>query len=136
MNELTIVAKTENLGEVLEFVEQGTVTLPPKERNKVNIAVEEIFVNIASYAYAPEVGDVAVRVTTNNSENVCTVTVEFEDSGAEFDPLAREEPDITADVDDRNIGGLGIFMTRQIMDDVHYRRDGDRNILTITKSVR
>ena len=90
---------------------------------QIDLAVEEIFVNIANYAYRP------VR------ENPLEVTLTFLDSGAPYDPLAKEDPDITLDVKDRQIGGLGIFLVKQTMDDVKYEYKNGRNILTLTKNL-
>ena len=101
---------------------------PVKIQNQIGIAVDEIFSNIARYAYHPQTGGAAVRVAVDDN-----ITIEFEDSGAAYDPLSADTPDMTLPVEERGIGGLGIFMVRNIMDSVEYRREGNKNILTIRK---
>nr|AGS53217.1 serine phosphatase RsbU [uncultured bacterium contig00093] len=130
--ELSVEAKTENLNAVMDFVtrklEAAGCLL--QLQNQIAIAVEEIFVNIAHYAYSPDAGDVKVRVSINDE-----IALEFEDSGKPYNPLEKEDPDITKSVQDREVGGLGIFMVKKLMDSVDYRREGDRNVLTLTKKV-
>jgi anti-sigma regulatory factor (Ser/Thr protein kinase) len=120
MKELVIEAKLENLDTVLDFVAE----LPPQ----VTIAVEEIFVNIVHYAYTPETGSVTIRMSVQED-----IVIEFEDSGKPYNPLEKEDPDIKASAEEREVGGLGIFMVKKIMDKVEYRREGNKNILTISK---
>ena len=130
MSELNIAAKIENLETAQAFVagELEAAGHSATTRAQIKIAVEEIFVNIASYAYDPEVGDVAIRVAAGDC-----IVIEFEDAGKPYDPLEKDDPDITAGAGEREIGGLGIFMVKSIMDAVEYRRKGDRNILRICK---
>jgi anti-sigma regulatory factor (Ser/Thr protein kinase) len=130
LRELKIDAETENLEAVLEFIDAGMSGLPEKTRRHVLVAAEEIFVNIAQYAYGPETGKVIVRVTSGGD-----VTVEFEDSGVPYDPTQKNDPDITLSAEEREIGGLGIFMAKSIMDSISYRREGNKNILTIKKEI-
>ena len=102
-----------------------------KAQMQLCVAAEEIFVNIASYAYAPGTGKATVRVAIEEEPRRAIVT--FLDSGTPFDPLAREDPDVTLSAEERQIGGLGIFMTKKTMDDVSYvYRDG-QNVLTLKK---
>jgi anti-sigma regulatory factor (Ser/Thr protein kinase) len=89
--------------------------------------VEEIFVNIAHYAYTPETGSVTIRMSVQEN-----IVIEFEDSGKPYNPLEKEDPDIKASAEEREVGGLGIFMVKKIMDKVEYRREGNKNILTIS----
>ncbi|MDR1133502.1 MAG: ATP-binding protein [Synergistaceae bacterium] len=130
MSELKVDAETENLGEVLEFIASETPGLPEKTRQNILIAAEEIFVNIAQYAYRPGTGKTIVRVTSGGD-----VTIEFEDCGAPYDPLQKADPDITLSTEERDIGGLGIFMAKSLMDNISYRREGNKNILTIKKEI-
>ena len=103
---------------------------PMTALNKVLVMVEEVFVNIASYAY-PEGGGFAwVEIETGPQ----SVTVRFSDAGVPFNPLEQEEPDITAGFERRKIGGLGIFMVRKWADQIDYRYEEGRNILTFTKN--
>ncbi|MDR1136860.1 MAG: ATP-binding protein [Synergistaceae bacterium] len=130
MSELKVDANTEKLGEVLEFIASETPGLPEKTQQNILIAAEEIFVNIAQYAYRPDTGKAVVRVTSS-----WNVTIEFEDSGVPYDPLQKTDPDITLSAEEREIGGLGIFIAKSLMDDISYRREGNKNILTIKKEI-
>ena len=134
-NELVIEAVPENLEEVLAFLGERleTADCAPKARMQLEVAVEEIFVNIASYAYNPEKGKATVRVEV--SGDPLGVTITFIDHGVPYDPLAKEDPDVTLSAEERSIGGLGIFMTKQLMDDVLYEYKDGQNILRIKKSI-
>lgn len=134
-NELEIEASVEKLQTVIDFVNSqlGAIDCPPKAQMQMELAVEEIFVNIAHYAYAPEKGNATVRVEV--SEDPVTVTITFIDRGIPYDPLKREDPDVTLSSEEREIGGLGIFMTKKIMDDVSYEYKDGQNILTLKKTL-
>ena len=133
--ELTVEAKDENLAQVLAFVDAQLETLdcPPKTQMQLDMAVEEIFVNIAHYAYAPEIGNVTVQVETAREPK--NVTVTFFDRGVPYDPLAKPDPDVTLSAEDRQIGGLGIYMVKKSMDDVRYEYRDGQNILTLKKNL-
>ena len=135
LNELELEAETENLEEVQAFVDERLEAscCPPKAQMQIAVAVEEIFVNIASYAYAPDKGKATVRVEV--SEDPVTVTITFVDHGIPYDPLAREDPNIGLPAEERDVGGLGIFMTKKIMDDVSYAYKDGQNILTLKKNL-
>lgn len=132
MKELVVEALTENLDEVLEFVEGELEEndCPMKIIMQMNIAVEEIFVNIAHYAYKPEVGSAVIRISVGDE-----VAVEFEDQGRPYNPLEKDDPDVTLSAEEREIGGLGIFMVKKSMDDIAYRHENGKNILVIKKLV-
>ena len=132
MRELTIEAKTENLNAVLDFVNEHleAADCPMKAQTQIAIAVEEIFVNIAHYAYNPEIGGAEIRVTVGDE-----VTIEFTDEGKPYNPLEKDDPDITSNAEEREVGGLGIFMVKKIMDSVEYRRENNKNILLIKKNM-
>lgn len=135
MREITIEAKIENLDEVLGFVDGQLEELecPMKAQMQIDVAVEEIFVNIASYAYAPGVGNAVVRF--ESSQDPASVTITFIDSGVPYDPVQKDDPDVTLSAEERGIGGLGIYMAKKAMDDMKYvYRDG-QNILSISKSI-
>jgi anti-sigma regulatory factor (Ser/Thr protein kinase) len=106
---------------------------PPRAQMQIGVAVEEIFVNIADYAYAPEKGKATVRVEV--SGDPVTVTITFLDHGIPYDPLAKEDPNLQSSAEEREIGGLGIFLTKQIMDDVAYTYKDGQNILTLKKNL-
>ena len=93
----------------------------------IELAVEEAAVNVSHYAYGGSTGELVVRTSCQDDE----LRIELEDSGAPFDPLAAPPPDLEAPLEERRIGGLGIFLVRKVCDEVLYRREGDRNILTL-----
>ena len=134
-NELTIEASTDTLQTVLGFVDEKLemIDCPVKAQMQMDLAVEEIFVNIANYAYAPDKGNATVRVEV--SDDPVTVTITFMDRGIPYDPLKKEDPDVSLSADERAIGGLGIFLTKKVMDDVSYVYKDGQNILTLKKKL-
>ncbi|MBQ8119770.1 MAG: ATP-binding protein [Ruminococcus sp.] len=135
MKELVIDALTENLPQVLSFVDEQleAAQCPVKIQMQIDIAVEEIFVNIAHYAYEQEVGTAAVRVEVTNEPPAVQIT--FIDQGIPYDPLAKADPDVTLSIEERQIGGLGIFMVKKTMDDVEYKYLDGHNVLTLKKGL-
>lgn len=135
MAELTLQASLEKLDEVLAFVEESLEKneCPMKVLMQVQIAVEEIFVNIAHYAYDSEQGMVTIRVEVGGDP--LQVIITFIDQGIPYDPLKKEDPDVTLSAEERKIGGLGIFMVKKSMDDVKYEYTDGKNILTICKKI-
>lgn len=103
-----------------------------KNKFHIRLSAEEILVNIINYAYPKNTGD--IRITLNPKEKE-SLEIEIVDWGFAFDPLSREDPKICVPLEEREIGGLGIFLTRKVMDDVRYRRDNDRNIMTLIKKL-
>ena len=139
---LFVEAQTENLYEVTDFVEAGLeeAGCTMKEVMRINLAVEEIFVNIAHYAYGrkdaegriiPDTGAGPVEIILDSDPSRVELT--FIDEGLQYDPLKKEDPDTTLSVEDREVGGLGIFMVKKIMDDVSYQYQEGRNRLTLVK---
>ena len=128
-------AKNENLPHVLSFIQEhlDKIGCSAKEKSQIAVAAEEIFVNIANYAYAPENGKVFVRVKTFNDP--ITVTITFMDNGKPFDPTKRADPNVSLSAEERDIGGLGIFMAKKMMDDVKYEYSQGKNILTLKKGI-
>ena len=135
MAELTLEATLENLEKVLGFVEEQLKTneCSVKKLMQIQIAVEEIYVNIVHYAYQTETGMVTIGVCVGGNPVQATIT--FIDRGIPYDPLAGEEPDTTLSAEERKIGGLGIFIAKKSMDDVKYVYSQGQNILTIWKSL-
>lgn len=129
----TFPAKIEELDNVTAFIEQECekIDCPLREQLQINVALEEMFVNVASYAYDPDDGLVEVQVSGEDK----TLTITLIDTGIPYDPLAKEDPDITLKACDRPIGGLGIFMTKKIMDEVEYKFEDGKNIFTMKKKV-
>ena len=135
MRELKTAAAMDQLDEVLAFVEEELEkhSEDPNVNIQISIAVEEVFVNIAHYAYKPNEGDAVIQI--DFAEDPKSVTITFIDSGMEFDPLAKPDPDVTLPAEDRQIGGLGIYMVKKSMDEVTYERRDGRNIFTISKKL-
>ena len=133
--ELTLAAALENLDTVQSFVAEALerAGCPLRTQMQIEVAVEEIFVNIAQYAYAPETGDVTVFAEASGDPAVLTLC--FSDGGIPYDPLARQDPDIGLPAEERDIGGLGVFMTKQFMDELHYEYRDGRNVLTMKKTL-
>ena len=101
--------------------------------NQVNLILEELFVNIAKYAYSTNKGFVDISYDINKDTMLLKVTIK--DKGKEFNPLLKEEPDIEAKAEDRPIGGLGIYLVKRLTDDITYNRINDENVLTFTKKI-
>ena len=135
MREMDIAATLENLDTVMAFVDRQLeeVGCSMKAQMQIDIAVEEVYVNIAHYAYNPEVGGVTIRIQIE--EEPLAVILTFIDKGKPYDPLAKEDPDITLAAEDRQIGGLGIFMVKKSMDNVSYEYNEGRNVLTLKKNL-
>ena len=136
MKELRIKAITDNLGSVLSFVDEELeeAGCSFKIQNKIDLAVEEIFVNIANYAYPDSAGDAVIRIGVSEDQGI--VTIEFSDQGIPYDPLAKEDPDVDAPVEEREIGGLGIYMVKKMMDSMSYEYKDGQNVLTLTKTLQ
>ena len=133
MKELTVVATVENIETVTDFVNEQLEALdcPMKAQMQIDIAIDELFGNIAHYAYNPEVGSATVRVEV--IEDPLAVTITFIDNGVPYDPLAKADPDTTLSAEERDIGGLGIYMVKKSMDDIAYEYKDGQNILKIKK---
>ena len=130
-NTITLDATVDNLQTVLDFIDEklDANDCPLKTKMQIDIAVEEVFVNIANYAYAPGTGEATVCAAVEDQ----TVTISLSDSGTPFNPLEKEDPDITLPAEERDIGGLGILMIKKSMDDVSYEYKDEQNILTLKK---
>ena len=135
MKELTIEATTGNIETVTDFVNEQLESLDcsMKVQMQVDIAIDELFSNIARYAYNPETGSATVQVEV--TENPLAVVITFIDHGKPYDPLAKEDPDTKLSAEERQIGGLGIYMVKKTMDDVSYEYKDGRNILKIKKNL-
>ena len=135
MKELTIAATVENIEVVTDFVNQQLEELacPMKAQMQIKIAIDELFSNIAHYSYNPEIGQATVRVEV--MENPLAVSITFIDNGVPFDPLSKEDPDLTLSAEERQIGGLGIYMVKESMDEIIYEYKDGQNILSIKKCI-
>ena len=134
--EIVIDAVKENLPAVLEFVDSQLeeIDCPIKVQMQMDIAVEEIYINIANYAYSPDIGKATIKVGISDDNKEVSIT--FIDNGVPYNPLEKDDPDITLSAEERAIGGLGIFMVRKTMDDVHYEYKDGKNVFTIKKKIK
>lgn len=135
MERLEVQATKENLLEVSAFVEGYLEKLdcPMKTMMQISVAVEEIYINIASYAYGDSIGMAEILIDHDQALN--SVSITFKDSGVFYDPLVKEDPDITLSAEERAVGGLGIFMVKKSMDDMKYKYEDGKNVLTIVKKL-
>ena len=135
MKELTVDAAVENIEVVTDFVNEELEKLdcPLKARRQIDIAIDELFGNIARYAYSPDVGKATVRFSVE--EKPLEVTITFIDNGVPFNPLEKSNPDTSLSAEERPIGGLGIFLVKKSMDMVEYEYKNGQNILKIKKNI-
>lgn len=133
MKELSIDATVENITPVTDFVngELAALNCPGRIQRQIDVAIDELFGNIAQYAYDPAVGPATVRVEV--TEEPLAVVITFIDHGVPYDPLAQADPDVHAPLEERQAGGLGVFLVKQTMDDVTYEYKDGQNILKIKK---
>lgn len=135
MKEQTFDATIVCFSEVSMFIDGWLESLDcgMKAQTQIDLAVDELFTNIASYAYAPGSGEATIQLNFDEASRVASVT--FIDSGVPYDPLQKPDPDVTLSAEEREIGGLGIYMAKKATDKMEYRRENDRNILTIYKKI-
>ncbi len=135
-NTLVISATLENLEALMTHGRDAAAAcgMDTKAIAQVELALEEVLVNVISYAYAPDQKHPSDNIELDcNWDNNKTLTITVADQGPAFDPLDRPDPDTTLSVEERGIGGLGIFLTKQMMDSVSYERSQGKNILTLVK---
>lgn len=130
---LTVDAKIENWGQVMEFIDEQlqAQNCPMRTMLEIDVAAEEIFVNVASYAYVSGVGTVDIEMSFEDDPKA--VLIRFSDRGMPYDPLQKADPDVTLPAEKRQIGGLGIYMVKKSMDGVFYEYTDGQNRLTIRK---
>lgn len=128
-------AKVESLSDVMDFLKEQfeICDCPKKEAMKLSVAIEEVFVNVANYAYSG--GDGFAKLGVSFDSKTRCLTFILSDYGVEFDPLARPDPDITLSANERKIGGLGIYITKRTMDEISYKYENGKNILTMMKKI-
>ena len=135
MTNQTFPAKTEALPDILGFVEEPLegYGCPMKIQMAVCVAIEEVFVNVAHYAYGNGEGNMSLRIGFDEENR--TITFRMTDKGVPFDPLQKPDPDITLSAEEREIGGLGIFIAKKTMDSLRYSYENGENILTMIKTI-
>lgn len=128
---ICLPADLSNLGKLKDFVRDQLVLLafPYEQSLKIELACDEIITNIISYAYPEKAGDVVVHCRNLDPE---TLLVNITDQGVPYNPLEVDAPDLDLDVEDRPIGGLGLFFVQEVVDDIVYTRRGNSNILGLT----
>ena len=135
MRELTVDAIIENIEKVTDFVNEELEKLDcsPKAQIQIDVAIDELFGNIAHYEYNPNVGTATIRMEV--VQDPMAVVLTFIDHGIPYDPLAKEDPDIKLSAEERKIGGLGIYMVKKSMDEITYEYKAGQNILRIKKNL-
>ncbi len=135
MKELTVDAVLGSIPVVTEFVNEQLEQFgcPMKAQVQIDIAIDELFSNIVHYAYHPEVGPATVRVEV--VDEPLSVIITFIDQGVPYDPLSKEDPDVTLSAEEREIGGLGIYIVKKNMNEITYEYKDGRNILKIRKEL-
>ncbi len=130
MRQRSYPAEISRSAEAVDFAREGAerAGLGPDKLLVVELSVEEAVTNVCRHAYRDEPGDVTVRL----HESPGQVVIEVEDEGPPFDPLARPDPDVTLPIEERGIGGLGIFLIRKMVDEVSWRFQDGRNVLSMT----
>lgn len=133
MNEMTVEATPENIPVITAFVDEQLEQhdCPMKAQAQIDIAIDELFGNIVRYAYHPEIGSATVQVEV--VPDPLAVVITFIDQGKPYDPLAKEDPNVTLSAEEREIGGLGIYIVKKSMSDITYEYKDGRNILKIRK---
>ena len=135
MKSLVVPADVGHLEDVTAFVdgELERFECPMRIQLQIELAIEEIFINIASYAYQPQEGEAEVRCEV--LQDPLRVVIQFLDGGKPFDPLAREDADTSPEALEARVGGLGILLVKRTMDDVQYSYQNGKNVLTILKEL-
>ncbi len=135
MAKRTFPADDKFLNEVIVFLEEelAKADASTKITMQMDVCIEEVFVNVSHYAYGGNYGEVDFEIIHKPDDDI--VTFVFSDKGIPFDPLKEEDPDITLSANEREIGGLGIFICKKIMDDIHYEYIDGRNVLTLVKKI-
>jgi len=133
LKQITVPATISSGHKVIAFVEKELALreCPTEAVNQINVAIDEIFSNIAKYAYKDSEGE--ATLTLEFDDDPRSVTLTFIDSGIPYNPLAKEDPDITLSAEERQIGGLGIYIVKNSMEEVKYRYEDGKNIISLTK---
>lgn len=135
MKEITVDATIDNVQTITDFVDERLeeMNCPVKAQMQLNIVIDELCSNVARYAYSDKTGKVTVSVDT--VDKPMKVWLTFTDEGVPYNPLAKEDPDITLSAEERKLGGLGIYMVKKMMDEFHYEYKDSKNIVTVCKVI-
>lgn len=134
IKDITVKASIDNMHYILGVAEEmlGNAECPMPVITQFLLSIEEVYVNVASYAYGDGEGDCRIRYEI--CENGKALAIDLWDEGIPFDPLAKEDPDITLKAEERKIGGLGILMTKTMMDEIKYSYEDGKNHLYMKKA--
>ncbi len=135
MPKITLPAAIESIEAATDFINyilEGA-GCPMKAQVQLDVALDELMSNVAMYAYAPETGDVTVSIKILDDPRRAVITIT--DKGVPYDPLKKEDPDVTLSADEREIGGLGIFIVKKSMDDMTYAYKNGKNVVTVVKNI-
>ena len=121
--------------EIIEFV-MSSPDIPDDDvlKFKLRLSIEEAVENVVRYAYDGGIG--WLEAGTSLDQDSLVLTIELRDAGVPFNPLEKEDPDVTLSAEERNVGGLGIFLCKKMMDSIDYRYEDGNNVLTMTKKVQ
>lgn len=135
MKEITVDATIDNVQTITDFVDERLeeMNCPVKAQMQLNIVIDELCSNVARYAYSDKTGKVTVSVDT--VDKPMKVWLTFTDEGVPYNPLAKEDPDITLSAEERKLGGLGIYMVKKMMDEFRYEYKDGKNIVTVCKVI-
>lgn len=130
--EITVDSKIENVETLTAFIDDALAPYDPSMRAmmQIDVAVDELFSNVVHYS-----GSQQMTLVLEVKEDVLTASLTFIDDGVEYDPLKKDDPDVTLSAEERKIGGLGIYLVKKTMDDIVYKREGNKNILKIEKKL-
>ena len=135
MQEITVEAVIKNAPQVTAFMDDilASMDCSMKAQMQLDIAVDELFSNVAYYAYAPETGPITLQIDAPEDGRV---VLRFIDEGIPYNPLEKKDPDTSLGIEERKIGGLGIFMVKKTMDEMRYEYRDGKNIVTLTKNIK
>ena len=135
MKTLTCEARAENIQLVTDFLDRELEALDcsPKAQMQIDVAADEIFANISAYAYTPGVGEATVSFECDPVTRIACIR--FQDRGVPYNPLKKEDPDVSLPAEERALGGLGIFLVKKTMDEMEYEYRDGQNILTLRKKI-
>lgn len=134
MNELKISASIDKLEIMIEFILDSikNIETDKKQFGKLRLVSEEVLVNVINYAYPAKIGEILIKTDVSPEKEL---TIQIIDSGIPFNPLEKDDPNINLPMEERKIGGLGIFMVKNIMDSINYEYTDNKNILTLVKKL-
>lgn len=137
MSVIKLIAIDDNLSTVLEFLDNilEENECSPKIQMQLDIAIEELFVNVSHYAYAPDVGEIVISADVTPKEGGKELCITLVDRGVPYNPLEKPDPDISLSVEEREIGGLGIYMAKKYLDLMEYEYTDGQNVLRLYKMI-